>query len=38
MNWLMLLYFLRRVVPAGDKETDELIKIVEEIEKIVLSR
>ncbi len=38
MNWLMLLYFLRKVVPAGDKETDELIKIVEEIEKIVLSR
>ena len=27
MNWQMLLYFLRRVVPAGEFETEELLKL-----------
>ena len=38
MNWLMVLYFLKKVVPAGDKETDELIKIVEKIEEILFKK
>lgn len=29
MNWQMLLYFLSKVVPAGEWETQELIKLYE---------
>lgn len=27
MNWQMLLYFLRKVVPAGEWETQELMNL-----------
>jgi hypothetical protein len=33
MNWQMLLYFLRRVVPHGHQETEELLKIVSWVEQ-----
>lgn len=34
MNWQMLLYFLtNKVVPSGNFETDELFKLVEEVQK-----
>jgi hypothetical protein len=33
MNWQMLLYFLRKVVPAGEWETEELMKLYAEAQK-----
>jgi hypothetical protein len=33
MNWQMLLYFLRKVVPAGEWETEELMKLYSQIQK-----
>ena len=36
MNWQMLLYFLKnKVVPSGHQETEELIKLVEQVESII---
>lgn len=36
MNWRMLLYFLtNKVVPAGDYETEQLLNLVEEVQKII---
>jgi TATA-box binding protein (TBP) (component of TFIID and TFIIIB) len=36
MNWRMLLYFLtNKVVPSGHKETEELLKLVEQINQIL---
>lgn len=29
MNWQTLMFFLRKVVPAGEQETEELIKLYE---------
>jgi hypothetical protein len=29
MNWQMLMFFLRKVVPAGEHETEELLKLYE---------
>jgi hypothetical protein len=29
MNWQMLMYFLRRVVPSGEVEANELLKLYE---------
>ena len=34
MNWQMLLYFLRKVVPMGEWETEELIKLYSQIQKL----
>jgi hypothetical protein len=34
MNWQMLLHFLRRVVPAGEHETEELLKIYAKIQQL----
>lgn len=34
MNWQMLLHFLRRVVPAGEHETEELLKIYAKIQEL----
>lgn len=34
MNWQMLLHFLRKVVPAGEHETEELLKLYAKIEQI----
>ena len=34
MNWQMLLHFLRKVVPAGEHETDELLKLYATIQEI----
>jgi hypothetical protein len=37
MNWRMLLHFLtNKVVPAGHAETEELFKLVEEVQKQIL--
>lgn len=33
MNWQTLLYFLRRVVPHGPQETEELLKIANWVEQ-----
>lgn len=36
MNYQMLLYFLKnKVVPSGHHETEELIKLVEQVERII---
>lgn len=34
MNWQMLLHFLRRVVPAGEHETEELLRIYAKVEQL----
>lgn len=34
MNWQMLLHFLRRVVPAGEHETEELLKIYAKVQQL----
>ncbi|CAB4182702.1 hypothetical protein UFOVP1083_14 [uncultured Caudovirales phage] len=34
MNWQMLLHFLRRVVPAGEHETEELLQIYAKIQEL----
>ena len=38
MNWQMLLHFLRRVVPAGEHETEELLKIYAKVEQLANSK
>jgi len=35
MNLEMLLYFLRKVVPAGEWETQELMKLYAEAQKLL---
>ena len=38
MNWQMLLHFLRRVVPAGEHETEELLKIYAKVQQLAESK
>jgi hypothetical protein len=35
MNWEMLLYFLRKVVPSGEHETEELLKCYNFVQQII---